>query len=91
MISKLEIAVIIGVFVGVVFLALFAAAGIGSTEASVGHFLKDTFHGSLVEQPAASIESAGNDLTAKAHGAIAFFTGLLVLVGLMYVGSKSKS
>ena len=84
-----EMALIICAIIGIVFLVLFAVAGFGSAESSVGHFFKDTLHGTPLEQPAASIESAGSDLTAKAHGAITVFAGLLVIIGLAYVGSKS--
>ncbi|MEI7590696.1 MAG: hypothetical protein WCJ49_05230 [Deltaproteobacteria bacterium] len=81
-------AFIIVAIIGIVFLALFAVAGFGSVESSAGHFLKDTLHGTPVEKPAAAIESAGTDLTAKAHGAIAVFSGLLLVIGLVYVRSK---
>jgi hypothetical protein len=87
--TNLEMALIIGAGIGIVFFFLFAAAGFGSFEASAGHFLKDTFQGSSLEQPASSIEAAGNGLATKAHGVIVLFTGVLVIVGLMYVGSKS--
>lgn len=76
--------------IGAIFGAILIVAGIGSLESAAGHFFKDTLHGTLVEQPAASVEAAGNDLTAKAHGAIAFFSGLLLLLGLMWVGANSK-
>ena len=89
MTNNLEMALIIVAIVGIVFIALFAVAGFGSVEASAGHFLKDTLHGTPIEQPATAIESAGNDLTAKAHGVIALFTGVLLIIGLAYVGSKS--
>ena len=87
--NELKLALIIGVGIGIVFLALFAVAGFGSFESSTGHFLKDTLQGSSLEKPASSIEAAGNDLAAKAHGAIVLFTGVIVIFGLMYVGSKS--
>lgn len=87
--TKIQVALVIAAIIGIVFLALFAVAGFGSVESSAGHFLKDTLHGTAVEQPAASIESAGNDLTSKAHGAIAVFSGLLLIIGFVYVGSKS--
>jgi hypothetical protein len=64
-------------------------AGFGSVESATGHILKDTLQGTSLEQTASSIEAAGNDLAAKAHGAIVLCTGVLVIVGLMYVGSKS--
>jgi len=87
--NELKMALIIGAGFGIVFVFLFAVAGFGSFEASTGHFLEDTFHGSPLEKPASSIEAAGNGLAAKAHGAIALFTGVVIIVGLLYVGSKS--
>lgn len=89
MTNSLKMAFIIAFAIGVVFVILFAIAGFGSVQSSTGHFLKNTLQGTSLEQSAASIESAGNDLTTKAHGAIALFTGVLVLCGLAYVGSKT--
>jgi hypothetical protein len=89
--KDLEMALIVIAIIGIVFLVLLAVAGFGSVEASAGHFLKDTLQGTLLEHPAASIESAGNDLAKSAQGAITFFTGVLVILGLMYVGANSKS
>lgn len=88
MTTKWKTAFILIAFIGIVFLAILVVAGFGSTESAVGHTLKDTFHGTPVEQTAASIESAGNDLTTSAHKALTIFTGLIVLVGLVYAGSK---
>jgi hypothetical protein len=88
--NTLKFALLICAGIGIVFLILFAIAGFGSAESSAGHFLKDTFHGTDVEQSAASIEAAGNDLTSWANGAIAFCFGMLVLGGFMWVGANSK-
>jgi hypothetical protein len=89
MTTKLETAFIIIAIIGIVFLAILVVAGFGSTESAVGHFLKDTFHGTPVEQTAVSLESAGTDLTTAAHKALTIFTGLIVLVGLVYWRSRS--
>jgi|GEM_PF-4209962 hypothetical protein len=86
-----ELAIVIIAVIGIVFAIFFVIAGFGSVESSVGHFLKDTLQGTPLEHPAASIESAGNDLAKSAQGAIAFFTGVLVILGLLYVGANSKS
>lgn len=86
-----EMALIILAIIGIVFAGLFIAVGIGSTEASAGHFLKDTLQGSPIEHPAASIEDAGNSLAASAQRGIAIFTGFLAIIGLMYIAANSKS
>ena len=89
MTNEFEMAVMIAAIIGIVFIVLFAVAGFGSFEASAGHFLKDTFQGSSLEDPAASIEAAGNDLTVKAHGVITLIIGVLFISGLVYVRSKN--
>ncbi|WP_372959480.1 hypothetical protein [Methanoregula sp.] len=82
-------ALIVCVIIGTIFGVILIAAGIGSIESAAGHFVKETLHGTAIEPTAASVETAGNDLMAKAHGAFALFTGLLLVLGLAYVGSKS--
>jgi hypothetical protein len=66
-------------------------AGVGSTGSAIGGFFKDTLHGTAVAQPAASLKASGDALTSWANGAIATFTGALVIIGLIYVGAKSQS
>nr|WP_320160937.1 hypothetical protein [uncultured Methanoregula sp.] len=84
-----QTALIVCAVIGTIFGVFLIAAGIGSVESAAGHFLKETLHGTPVEQTAASIEAAGNDLTAKAHTVMALFAGVLFFIGLAYVGSKS--
>jgi hypothetical protein len=77
--------------IGAIFGVILIVAGAGSVESAAGHFVKDTLKGTVVEQPASSIEAAGNSLTSWADGAVATFSGLLLLLGLIYVGVNSKS
>jgi hypothetical protein len=91
MTSQVETALITAAIIGIIFLVLFVVAGVGSVESSVGHFFKGPLQGTPLEQSATSVESAGNGLTSWANGALVFFTGMLVILGLMYVGTKSKS
>jgi hypothetical protein len=84
-------ALIICAIIGCIFGVLFISAGIGSTESAIGQFFKDALHGTVVEQPAATLKASGEDLTSWANGAIATFTGVLVILGLIYVGAKSQS
>jgi len=74
--------------IAAMFVVILAVGGAGSIESDVGHFFKDTLNGTPLEQPAASIEAAGNDLTASANRAFAFLSGLVLLVGLIWLGSK---
>jgi hypothetical protein len=76
--------------IGAMFIVILVVAGIGSVGSSAGHFVKDTLNGTVVEQPAASIEKAGADLTASANHAFAFLTGMLVLGGLIWIGANKK-
>lgn len=87
--NGLKMALLIGAGIGIVFLVLFAIAGVGSFESASGHVVKETLKGTVVEDPAASVEAAGNNLTSWAHGAIMTFTGILVILGLIYVGANS--
>jgi hypothetical protein len=84
-------ALLVCAIIGAIFGVFLIVAGVGSVESGVGHFFKDTLKGTAVEQSAVSVESAGNSLTSWADGAIATFSGLLLLLGIVYVGAKSKS
>jgi len=84
-----KMALIVVAIIGIVFIALFTVAGIGTVESSTGHFLKNTFSGTAIEQSAASLETAGNDLTTSAHKALGIFTGLITLIGIVYWRSRS--
>jgi hypothetical protein len=87
---NLEKVLMIGGVIFAVYVVILIAGGIGSVESATGHFFKDALHGTAVEQPAASIEKAGADLTTSANHVFAFFTGLLVLGGLVWVGANKK-
>jgi len=86
-----KIGLILLAVIGVVFAVLGATAAFGSTESAVGHFFKDSLQGTAIEQPAASLQASGESLTSWAHGAITTFTGLLIVLGLIYVRVNSKS
>jgi hypothetical protein len=88
---SVKTALIACAIIGAIFGVLLMLAGAGSVESAIGHVFKEALHGTVVEQSAASVESAGNDLTSWAHGALTFVIGVLVIFGLMYVGSKSKT
>jgi hypothetical protein len=82
-------ALIICAVIGGIFAVILIIAGIGSVGSSTGHFVKDISNGTPLEQPAASLEKAGDDLTASAIRVFMEFTGLLALIGLVWFGSKS--
>jgi hypothetical protein len=88
--NGLKAALIICAIIGIVFLILFAVAGIGSVESASGHYVKDTLKGTVVENPASNLEAKGNSLTSWAHGAIMTLTGLIIIGGFIYVGAKTK-
>jgi hypothetical protein len=78
-----QIAVIVIAIIGVIYLALFTAAGFGSAEASAGHFFGDVTKGTSLEQSADSVEAAGNSLTQTADNTIGEFTALLIIGALI--------
>ncbi|PKL68241.1 MAG: hypothetical protein CVV30_09960 [Methanomicrobiales archaeon HGW-Methanomicrobiales-1] len=81
---------IIGGIIVAVYVVILIIGGIGSVGSSTGHFVKDITNGTFVEQPAASIEKAGTDLTTSANHAFGYLTGFLVLCGLIWVGANKK-
>ena len=64
--------------------------GFGSAESSAGHYLGSALNGTPLEQPAVSMERAGEGLTATADNDIMGFTALLV-VGLLIAAAVLDS
>lgn len=86
----LEKILIVGAVIVAIYAVILICGGIGSVESSTGHFVKSITNGTPIEQPAASIEKAGSDLTASANHTFAVFTGLLALGGLIWIGANKK-
>ena len=85
-----QMAVIAIAIIGIIYLILLAVAGFGSAESSAGHYLGSALNGTSLEQPAVSMEKAGEGLTATADNDIMGFTALLV-VGLLIAAAMLDS
>jgi hypothetical protein len=71
-----------------IFVILFIVAWERGQISATGSIIRDTFKGTPVEQPAATVENAGRDLASSAQHSAMVFSGLLVLFGVAYLGSR---